>query len=230
MDAVSDRDHIAEVLFCLSMVMTHLSRFCEELIIWSTTEFGFVTIGDAYTTGSSIMPQKKNPDVAELIRGKTGSVYGALINILTLLKGLPLTYNRDLQEEKKPLFDALDTVKASLMIMNEMLPSITFNPEKMRHSMHGSIVATDLADYLTKKGLPFRSAHEVVGSIVLFCEKEGKELSRLTLWELKKFSALIEDDVYDAITLESIVDARRSYGGTAKKQVLQAIQEAKKRT
>jgi argininosuccinate lyase len=229
LDAVSDRDFIAEVIFCASMTMMHLSRICEELIIWSTSEFGFVTIGDAYTTGSSIMPQKKNPDVAELIRGKTGSVYGALFTIMTLLKGLPLTYDRDLQEDKAPVFSSIDTLKSSLAIFAEMLGSIKFNPEAMKREMLSSIVATDLADYLTKKGMPFRTAHELVGKIVSFCEKNNKELSKLTLWEFRKFSTLIDEDVYEAITLETMINIRDVVGGTSPAQVKKAIENDKKK-
>jgi len=229
LDAVSDRDFVAEVIFCASMTMMHLSRICEELIIWSSSEFGYVTIGDAYTTGSSIMPQKKNPDVAELMRGKTGSVYGALFSIMTLLKGLPLAYNRDMQEDKASLFGSIDTLKSSVALFAEMLGSIKFNADAMKKSMQSSIVATDLADYLVKKGIPFRSAHELVGKIVSFCEKNGRELSKLTLWELHKFSSLIEEDVYDAITLEKMISVRNAAGGTSAARVKQAIADAKKR-
>jgi len=229
LDAVSDRDFVAEVLFCISLAMMHLSRFCSELIPWSSSDYGFVEIGDAYTTGSSLMPQKKNPDVAELVRGKTGRVYGDLISILTVMKGLSLTYNRDLQEDKEPLFNSIDTLKASLGIFSEMLSSMKINAKAMKDAVKNTVIATDLADYLVGKGIPFRAAHEVAGKIVAYCEKTKKDISKLSVWEFQKFSNKIGDDVYGAITLEKSIEARNVIGGTATKQVLRAIANAKKR-
>jgi len=229
LDAVSDRDFIAETIFCISMVMMHLSRFCEEIVIWASKEFGFIEIADAYTTGSSIMPQKKNPDVAELIRGKTASVYGALSSILTLLKGLPLAYNRDLQEDKQQVFGSIDTLKSSLRAFTEMLASIKFNPQAIRKAMEGSIAATDLADYLVEKDVPFREAHEIVGKIVAYCKKANKDMSKLSLWEFRGFSKKIDEDVFNEIVLENSIESRNVTGGTATRQVMRAITEAKKR-
>ena len=229
LDAVSDRDFVAEVLFCISLAMMHLSRFCSELIPWSSSDYGFIEIGDAYTTGSSLMPQKKNPDVAELVRGKTGRVYGDLISILTVMKGLSLTYNRDLQEDKEPLFNSIDTLKASLSIFSEMLSSMKINAKAMKDAVKNTVIATDLADYLVGKGVPFRAAHETAGKIVAYCEKTKKDLSKLSVWEFQKFSGLIGDDVYGSITIERSIEARNVIGGTATKQVLRAIANAKKR-
>jgi argininosuccinate lyase len=211
------------------MVMMHLSRFSTDIITWSSSEYKYCEIGDAWTTGSSIMPQKKNPDVAELIRGKTGCAYGALIAILTLMKGTPLTYNRDFQEDKEPLFKAIDTVATSLDVFAQMLSSIKFYAVTMKKAIDSNIVATDLADYLVSKGVAFRSAHEMTGKIVAYCEKSGKEISLLTLWELRKFSSNIEEDIYDAITINNSIDKKDVIGGTAKNQVLKAIKAAKKR-
>jgi argininosuccinate lyase len=229
LDAVSDRDFVAEALFCTSLAMMHLSRFCSELILWSSSDYGFIEIGDAYTTGSSLMPQKKNPDVAELVRGKTGRVYGDLINILTVMKGLSLTYNRDLQEDKEPLFNSIDTLKASLNIFSEMLSSVKINAKAMKDAVRNTIIATDLADYLVGKGVPFRAAHEVAGNIVAYCERSKKDINKLSLREFRKFSNMIDEDVYGSITLEKSIEARNVIGGTATKQVLRAIQSAKKR-
>jgi argininosuccinate lyase len=229
LDAVSDRDFVAEALFCISLAMMHMSRFCSELILWSSSDYDFFEIGDAYTTGSSLMPQKKNPDVAELVRGKTGRVYGDLISILTVMKGLSLTYNRDLQEDKEPLFNSIDTLKASLSIFSEMLSSIKINAKAMKDAVKNTSVATDLADYLVKKGVPFRSAHETAGKIVAYCERSGKDIGTLSLWEFRKFSDQLEEDVYASITLEKSIEARNVTGGTATKQVLKAIERAKKR-
>lgn len=229
LDAVSDRDFVAEALFCTSLAMMHLSRFCSELILWSSSDYGFIEIGDAYTTGSSLMPQKKNPDVAELVRGKTGRVYGDLFNILTVMKGLSLTYNRDLQEDKEPLFNSLDTLKASLNIFSEMLSSVKINAKAMKNAVRNTIVATDLADYLVGKGMPFRAAHETAGNIVAYCEKSKKDINALSLREFRKFSNMIDEDVYGSITIEKSIEARNVIGGTATRQVLRAIQSAKKR-
>jgi argininosuccinate lyase len=216
MDAVSDRDFAIEFLSACSQIMMHLSRLSEELVIWSSSEFAFITIDDAFTTGSSIMPQKKNPDVAELTRGKTGRVYGDLMALLTIMKGLPLSYNRDMQEDKEPVFDAADTVSNSLSVFTEMLKSISVNKETMRRAAEdGFITATDLADYLVRKGMPFREAHEVVGKSVLRAIELGCGLATMPLIEYQQLSPLIEDDVYDALSVDASVSRRRSYGGTA---------------
>jgi len=229
MDTVADRDFIAEFIFASSLVMMHLSRFCEDLILWSSDEFGFVEISDAYTTGSSIMPQKKNPDIAELIRGKTARVYGDLFAIMTILKGLPMAYNRDLQEDKEPLFDAVDTVKECLAIFTEMIKHTKFNAEKMYAAAKGGFsTATDIAEYLVKKGLPFRRAHEIVGKIVAYCLKNKKELENLTLKEYQKFYNGFTDDIQKKIKLENAVNSRKHTGGTATAAVLERIREFEK--
>ncbi|MDI1471196.1 Argininosuccinate lyase [Thermodesulfovibrio sp. N1] len=224
MDAVSDRDFVLDVLYCGAMIMMHLSRLSEELIIWSTDEFGYIELPDKFSTGSSMMPQKKNPDSAELIRGKTGRVYGNLISLLTTMKALPLTYNRDMQEDKEPVFDTCDTVIMSLKIMIEMLPQVKFNVDKMKASLKtGFLTATDLAEYLVKKGVPFRIAHEIVGKIVLYCIEKGKNLSELEIKEFKKFSDKIDENVYEILTPEGSITAKQSYGSTAKKFVKEQI-------
>ena len=229
MDAVSDRDFVLDVLYCGAMIMMHLSRLSEELIIWSTDEFGYIELPDQFSTGSSMMPQKKNPDSAELIRGKTGRVYGNLISLLTTMKALPLTYNRDMQEDKEPVFDTCDTVVMSLKIMIEMLPEIKFNVEKMKASLKtGFLNATDLAEYLVKKGVPFRIAHEIVGKIVLYCIEKGKNLAELKIKEFKKFSDKISEDVYDILTPEGSITAKQSYGSTSKKWIKEQIKILKK--
>ena len=229
MDTVADRDFIAEFIFTASLTMMHLSRFCEDLILWSSSEFGFVEISDAYTTGSSIMPQKKNPDVAELIRGKTARIYGDLFAIMTLLKGLPMTYNRDLQEDKEPLFDAVDTVKDCLIIFTEMIKHTKFNAEKMHAAASGGYsTATDVAEYLVKKGIPFRRAHEIVGRIVAYCLKNKKELEDLTLKEYQTFDKIFADDIHKKIKPEEAVNSRKHSGGTATKTVQQRIREFEK--
>jgi argininosuccinate lyase len=229
MDTVADRDFIAEFIFAASLVMMHLSRFCEDLILWSSDEFGFVEISDAYTTGSSIMPQKKNPDIADLIRGKTARVYGDLFAIMTILKGLPMTYNRDLQEDKEPLFDAVDTVKDCLAIFAEMIKHTKFNAAKMYLAAQGGFsTATDVAEYLVEKGLPFRRAHEIVGNIVAYCLKNKKELENLTLKEYQKFYDGFTDDIQKKIKLENVVNSRKHTGGTAKAAVLERIREFEK--
>ncbi|ASS76598.1 argininosuccinate lyase [Tumebacillus algifaecis] len=220
MDAVSDRDFILEFLSAASIVMMHLSRFCEELVLWSSTEFGFVELDDAYCTGSSIMPQKKNPDVAELIRGKTGRVYGHLFSLLTVLKGLPLAYNKDLQEDKEGMFDTVDTLKTSLILFAGMIETMEVRRENTEKAVKQDFsVATDLADYLVRKGLPFRQAHEVIGKIVLFCIAEGKYLPELTFAEYQSFSTLFAEDLYQAIDVVNVVEARNSLGGTGTKSV-----------
>lgn len=228
-DAVSDRDFVIEFLGHASILMMHLSRFAEELVLWSTEEFGFITISDAFTTGSSIMPQKKNPDVAELIRGKTGRVYGDLFSLLTITKGLPLSYNRDLQEDKEPLFDAIDTIKAVLSVLNEMIPSIRFNHDRMYESAKkGYTTATDIAEYLVKKGVPFREAHEITGKIVLYCLQRGKDLYELDIKEFKRFSNLIDKDIYHALTPEGSIKNKLSYGSTSRREVKRQIKRLKR--
>ena len=229
-DAVSDRDFIVEFLSAASILMMHLSRLSGEVVLWASAEFGFVELPDAFATGSSMMPQKKNPDVAELARGKTGRVFGALFALLTMLKGLPLSYNRDLQEDKEPLFDTVDTVKATLQVFQEMLRAVRFNGERMREAaLAGFLNATDVADYLVEKGMPFRRAHEVVGRLVQECLKQKKRIQELSLEELKCFSPLFEEDVYPFITLEACLERRRSFGGTAKGRVVEALKVARRR-
>ena len=230
MDTVADRDYIAEFIFAASLTMMHLSRFCEDLVFWSSDEFGFAEISDAYTTGSSIMPQKKNPDIAELIRGKTARVYGDLISILTLLKGLPMTYNRDLQEDKEPLFDAVDTVRDCLAIFTEMLAHTKFHSKRMREAAGGGFsTATDVAEYLVQKGVPFRQAHEIVGGIVAHCLKNKKTFTDLALKDYRKFHAGFQEDIMDRIKLENSVNARRHRGGTATSAVKERIRAFEKR-
>jgi argininosuccinate lyase len=228
LDAVGDRDFVAEFIFVGSLIMMHLSRFCEELVIWSSMEFGFVEMDDSYSTGSSIMPQKKNPDVAELIRGKTGRVYGDLITILTVMKGLPLAYNKDMQEDKEALFDTIDTLKGVLKIFTPMLGTIVFNRERMlAATKDGFLNATDLADYLVTKGIPFRVAHEIVGKLVKDCLSQGKRLEELSLTEFQAASALITSDIYEILDMERVVKARASYGGTAYDQVQFQLEAAR---
>ena len=223
-DGVSDRDFCVELLSALSLVMTHLSRFSEEIILWSSWEFRFIELSDEYTTGSSIMPQKKNSDMAELTRGKTGRVYGDLIALLTVLKGLPLAYNKDMQEDKESTFDAFETVKACLTVFNGMVGSIKANRENMlTAAKKGFINATDLADYLTKKGKPFREAYKLCGQIVSYCTKEDKTLEELTLSEYKSFDTMFENDLFDAINLLNCVKRRISEGGTSVESVEKQI-------
>ena len=225
-DAVSDRDFVLEFLAAAAILMQHLSRFCEELILWSSQEFAFIELDDAFATGSSIMPQKKNPDVPELIRGKTGRVYGNLIALLTTMKGLPLAYNKDLQEDKEPLFDTVDTIKNCLTIFAPLLASMEVKEENMaRAAAEGFANATDAADYLAKKGLPFREAHRVVGNLVRYCLEEGKGLAELRLEEFRRFSLAFGPDIIEAIQTKNVVAARTSYGGTAPGQVERALQE-----
>ena len=224
MDSVSDRDYLIELLSALSTIMMHLSRFSEEIIIWNCNEYGFVEIDDTYSTGSSIMPQKKNPDIAELIRGKTGRVYGALTAILTTMKGIPLAYNKDMQEDKELTFDAIDTVKGCLLLFTGMMESMTFRTERMKSSaMLGFTNATDAADYLVKKGVPFRDAHSIIGRLVLYCLDKETSIDALTIEELKQISAVFEEDVYGEISLETCVEKRLTHGGPSaqimKKQV-----------
>jgi argininosuccinate lyase len=228
MDAVSDRDFAMEFLAAASICMVHLSRLSEEFVLWSTSEFGFITLADAFATGSSIMPQKKNPDIPEIVRGKTGRVFGSLMALLTLMKSLPMAYNRDMQEDKEPLFDAVDTLKACLHINVQMIPRITVNREAMRKAASvGFLNATDMADYLVGKGMPFRKAHACVGSAVAYALDKGCELDQLTLDELKSFSPLIDADIFDHLTLAHMIDRRQSPGGTATENVTRALDEAR---
>ncbi|MDT2939578.1 argininosuccinate lyase [Lactococcus lactis] len=229
MDAVSDRDFILEFLSNASLLMMHLSRFCEELLLWSSHEFKFVSLSDAYSTGSSIMPQKKNPDMAELIRGKTGRVYGNLTALLTVMKGLPLAYNKDLQEDKEGMFDSADTIITSLTVMNGMLSTLTVNRVNMEKSTEQDFSnATELADYLAAKGLPFRKAHELVGLLVLDCIKKGIYLQDVNLQDYKMLSPLINEDVYEVLKSRMAVSRRNSLGGTGFESVKKQIEEAKK--
>ena len=229
LDAVSDRDFAIEFTSAASMLMMHLSRFSEELILWSSPRFAFIDIADRFCTGSSIMPQKKNPDVPELVRGKTGRVYGHLVGLLTLMKGQPLAYNKDNQEDKEPLFDTADTILITLKIYADMLGGITLNQVNMRQAaLEGFATATDLADYLVKKGMPFRDAHEVVALAVKHGVQQGCDLADLSLADLQKFSSMIGDDVYQVLTLEGSLASRNHIGGTAPAQVKQAIARARK--
>lgn len=229
LDSVSDRDFAIEFLSAASICQMHLSRFSEELIIYSTSEFDFIELSDDFCTGSSIMPQKKNPDMPELIRGKTGRVYGSLISMLTTMKGLPLAYNKDMQEDKEPVFDALDTVKASLKIFAPMVEKMKIKPAKMQKSAGaGYSTATDLADYLVRKGLPFRQCHHIVGSAVAYAIEKGADLSELSLDEFAKFTDVITDDIYQYITVRASVNSRSAYGGTSESSVSEQIKSAKK--
>ena len=229
MDAVSDRDFAFEFCAAAALIMMHLSRFSEELVLWSSAQFNFIELPDRFCTGSSIMPQKKNPDVPELVRGKVGRVNGHLVSLLTLMKSQPLAYNKDNQEDKEPLFDTVDTVLGCLRAFADMVPAIICKHENMyRAAKQGFSTATDLADYLVRKNLPFRDAHEVVGKAVAMGVGTGKDLSELTLEELQQFSDRIEEDVFDVLTLEGSVEARNHIGGTAPDQVRRAIAIARK--
>ena len=213
MDSVSDRDYLIEFLNALSTIMMHLSRFCEEIIIWNTNEYRYIEIDDSYSTGSSIMPQKKNPDIAELVRGKTGRVYGSLTSLLTTMKGLSLAYNKDMQEDKEFVFDAIDTTKGCILLFNGMLDTMTFNKDRMRASAEGGFTnATDAADYLVKHGVPFRDAHGIIGQLVLYCIDKNISLGEMTLDEYKAISPVFEEDIYDAISMETCVDKRNTIG------------------
>ena len=228
LDSVSDRDFAIELSAAASLIMMHLSRFSEELVLWTSSQFSFIDLPDRFCTGSSIMPQKKNPDVPELIRGKSGRVFGHLVSLLTLMKSQPLAYNKDNQEDKEPLFDTLDTLKDSLTAYADMVPAIKAKKENMKlAAAQGFATATDLADYLVKKGMPFRDAHEVVGKAVAFCIEEQKDLGSLKLEQLQDFSEVIDDDVFDVLTLEGSVSARNHIGGTAPAQVKIAIANAR---
>lgn len=224
MDSVSDRDYLIELLSALSTIMMHLSRFCEEIIIWNSNEYQFVEIDDSYSTGSSIMPQKKNPDIAELVRGKTGRVYGALISLLTTMKGIPLAYNKDMQEDKELTFDAIDTVKGCISLFTGMISTMKFNAHKMEASAkNGFTNATDAADYLVRHGVPFRDAHGIIGQLVLTCLERNTSLDELPLDEYKKISTVFEEDIYDAISMNTCVEKRNTIGAPgvqAMKQVL----------
>ena len=228
MDSVSDRDYVIEFLSALSMIMMHLSRFCEEIIIWNSNEYRFVEIDDAYSTGSSIMPQKKNPDIAELIRGKTGRVYGALMSILTTMKGIPLAYDKDMQEDKELTFDAIDTVKGCIALFRGMVSTMTFRKDVMEQSAgRGFTNATDAADYLVRHGVPFRDAHGIVGQLVLVCLEKGISMDELPLDEYKKISPAFEEDVYEAISLKTCVEKRNTFGAPGPEAMEKVIGECR---
>ncbi|MGI6123598.1 MAG: argininosuccinate lyase [Acetivibrionales bacterium] len=228
LDGVSDRDFAIELASCLSIIMMHLSRFSEEIILWCTEEFSFIELDDAYSTGSSIMPQKKNPDVAELVRGKTGRVYGSLLSLLTVMKGLPLAYNKDMQEDKEAIFNAVDTVKLCLPIFTKMLDTMKINKESMYNAARGGFTnATDMADYLVKKGIPFRDSHEIIGRMVTYCLGKNISIDDMSMDEFKTFSDLIENDVYTAINLTTCVNERKITGGPAKESVIEQIKIGK---
>ncbi|MBK5211339.1 MAG: argininosuccinate lyase [Coriobacteriia bacterium] len=229
LDAVSDRDFLLDLAYACSTAQMHLSRLSEEIVLWSSDEFGFITLDDGYSTGSSIMPQKKNPDFAELVRGKTGRVYGDLLQLLVMLKGLPLAYNKDMQEDKEGVFDAIDTVENCLIAMRGMLSTLTVNEDVMKVAAHGGFMAaTDLADYLVGTGMPFRQAHEVVGEIVLQCEKEGKSLQELTAEEYFASNHAFKEDVLEAVSIENAVGRRTSFGGTAPDSVRTQLETAER--
>lgn len=223
-DAVSDRDYLIEFASVCSIVMMHLSRFAEDLVLWTTKEFGFAVISDAYTTGSSIMPQKKNPDMAELVRGKTGRVYGSLINLLTMMKGLPLAYNRDMQEDKFPMFDLVNTTRECLYIFSRILVHTTFKKRQMEEELRNDFLsATDIADYLARKGLPFREAHEVTGKIVSYCLEHGMFLGNLDIERLRTFSSAFDVDIFDVLLPQKSVEAKKSAGSTSQQEVKKQI-------
>jgi len=229
-DAVSDRDFLLEFLAAASILFVHLSRLADELVLWSSQEFGFIELPEGYCTGSSMMPQKKNPDVPELIRGKTGRVFGHLHALLTIMKGLPLAYNRDLQEDKLPLFDTVDTVKASVTMMSEIVAGIKVRRERMQRAVEdGFMNATDVADYLAERGVPFRDAHEIVGRIVQFCLANNKRIDDLSLDEFKRFSAKFDKSIYDYLKVEAVVARRSALGGTARQNVLRRLKELRTR-
>ncbi|WP_418911080.1 argininosuccinate lyase [Adlercreutzia sp.] len=228
LDAVSDRDFLLDLIYACSVSCLHLSRLCEEIVLWSSAEFGFITLSDAYSTGSSIMPQKKNPDVAELVRGKTGRVYGDLMTLLTVMKALPLAYNKDMQEDKEPVFDAIDTVEMCLPVFGAMLQTLTIRPKNMAKAAAGGFInATDCADYLVKKGMPFREAYMIVGRLVNMCIRSGENLETLTLRDFRAISDLFDSDVYEALELKHCVHERKVYGGPSKDDVTRQIQYIK---
>ena len=226
--ATSDRDFIAEFLFVCSLIGAHLSRLAEDLILWASEEFGYLDLPDKLCTGSSIMPQKKNPDVLELIRGKTGRLYGNLVSLLTLLKGLPTAYNRDLQEDKEPLFDTLRTIKGSLIGMTKIVEGLRVREEVMKSNAGNFVLVTDLANYLVGKGVPFRQSHHIVGSIVAYLSQRNKRVEEITLEELKEFSPLFEEDVFEILSPDRVADRRNTYGGTSKTQILKMLEVAKR--
>ena len=229
LDSVSDRDFIIELAMIISVISMHLSRFSEEIIIWCTSEFSFITLDDAFATGSSIMPQKKNPDIAELVRGKTGRIYGNLIGILTTMKSLPLAYNKDMQEDKEGIFDSIDNIKLSIEIFYSMLDTISVNEDKIYTSMRsGFLNATDVADYLAKNNMPFRQAHKITGEIVSYCENKNITIEDLSLEEFQNFSKVFQKDILSEITIENCVNKRNSFGGTSIKNVQMQIENAKK--
>lgn len=230
LDAVSDRDFVLEFMAASSILMTHLSRFCEELILWSSSEFNFIELSDAFCTGSSMMPNKKNPDIPELVRGKTGRVHGALFSLLTVMKGLPLAYNKDMQEDKELLFDCVGTVKGALTVMTQLISEIKVNSDRMeKASSDGFMLATDLSDYLVKKGMPFRESHRVVGEIVAYCLEKGNDPLHLSLEEYKRFSELFAEDIVKNLGLRASLEAKDIRGGTAPRQVKQALETARKK-
>lgn len=229
MDSVADRDYLIEYLSDLSVIMMHLSRFCEEIILWNSNEYQFIEIDDGYSTGSSIMPQKKNPDIAELVRGKTGRVYGALMSLLTTMKGIPLAYNKDMQEDKELAFDAMDTVKGCIALFNGMLETMELKKENMEKSAkNGFTNATDAADYLVKKGVPFRDAHSIVGELVLFCVKNRISLDEMPLEEYQKISPVFEQDIYEAISMKTCVETRNTIGAPGPEAMKKVLEIQKK--
>ncbi|MFH7320027.1 argininosuccinate lyase [Desulfurivibrio sp. D14AmB] len=229
MDTVADRDFVVEFVGAAALIQVHLSRLAEELVLWTSEEFSFVTLPDAFCTGSSIMPQKKNPDIPELVRGKSGRVIGHLMALLTLLKGLPMTYNRDLQEDKEPVFDTVDTVSASLALMAELLAGMRFNEERLAAGLgRGCMTATDLADYLVKKQIPFRQAHAIVGRAVAYALEQGRDIAELTLAELQGFAPAIDEDVFAVLSIEGSVNSRNSLGGTGGARVEEALARAER--
>ncbi len=228
LDGVSDRDFVIELASCLSILMMHLSRFSEEIILWASHEFAFIELDDAYSTGSSIMPQKKNPDIAELVRGKAGRVYGDLLALLTVMKGLPLAYNKDMQEDKEAIFDSVDTVKMCLPVFTDMIRTMKVRKENMYKAAQGGFTnATDIADYLVKKGIPFRDSHEIIGKMVLYCINNNKSIDQLSMQEFSTFSDKIEADVYEAISLETCVSQRKLTGGPAKSTLIESIKNGR---
>ncbi|MDR3112389.1 MAG: argininosuccinate lyase [Elusimicrobiota bacterium] len=230
LDGVSDRDFAVEFVFCTSLTSMHLTRFCEEIILWMNPEFNYITLDDKFTSGSSIMPQKRNPDCAEVIRGKSGRILGNLTALLTIIKSLPLSYNRDLQEDKPPVFDALDSIKICLKVINDMVESLKFIKKRtLKSAENGFMAATEIADYLAKRGVPFRTAHEKVKQIVSYCIENSKNLNQLSIEELNKFSKIFKKDVFACIDLKNIVLSKTSYGGTSKKQIFCQIKNLKRK-
>ncbi|MDR0956420.1 MAG: argininosuccinate lyase [Endomicrobium sp.] len=230
LDAVSDRDFAIEFVFCVSLIALHFTRFCEEIILWMSPEFGYISIGDKFTSGSSIMPQKRNPDCAEVIRGKSGRIFGDLIAMLTVLKSLPLAYNRDLQEDKPPVFDALDNIKLCIKVMNEMIDSLKFlNAKTLKSTKKGFIAATELADYLARNGIPFRVAHKLIKDIVLYCRENSKMLNELSIEEYNKFSPIFKKDIFEYLDVKNIINTKTSYGATSKQAIMRQIKNIKRK-